>query len=412
MGSAATTSGVLSGGAAAAAGGAAAGSANVPSADEQEMLTASAIERARRAATVYRQTLQTMEATFLCESLWLAGNCPTIADVVAACELAFIELTSVKLSDYPRLNDWYERVKSTFTYWEFVHRDLVKWLPEAQRRLDEHAKKLQNIKKFGKDATGGQRPPDLLHRVRFPFGLHDTYKLFLDSEQLTRRLGKLCAVEARKGGEFSLLDGEITGTVLVLVENASILIGLRAADWPAADRSMTTLTFTSIESNITEVQLQQADVPAAALQKMDAWWNPNVWLPLEAVLVRDLCHTIFFETAVPHQLYENLMDAGRMVRYTRSKCELNRGVGAEFSLLDGQVSGKNIELITDKKITQLWRCSDWPAQHHSTVTIELKRVPGGTDLAFAQVNVPVDSYSKTVDLWDRQFWRKIRREIS
>ena len=253
--------------------------------------------------------------------------------------------------------------------------------------------------------------PDISHRVRFPFPLSDCYRMLLDAEQLTRRLGKVCAIEAKKGGSFSLADSEHSGTVLVLVENTSILLGWRAAEWPPNSRCVTTLAFSTVDPGCTEVQLSQSDVPAAALKRMDDWWNPNFWLPMEGVLVRDTSSTIFFETATPHSLYESLMDVARVSRYTRTKCDLNRGVGADFSLLDGAVTGKNVELITDKKISQLWRCSEWPAQHHSLVTIELKRVPGGTDLTFTQVNIPSDFYVKTADLWDRQFWRKLRKEI-
>jgi activator of HSP90 ATPase len=45
---------------------------------------------------------------------------------------------------------------------------------------------------------------------------------------------------------------------------------------------------------------------------------------------------------------------------------LIKGVGGDFTLYDGQINGKNVELITDAKIVQKWRMQDWPAWHFST----------------------------------------------
>jgi len=45
------------------------------------------------------------------------------------------------------------------------------------------------------------------------------------------------------------------------------------------------------------------------------------------------------------------------------------------------------------------------------VTIEIKRVAGGTDLVFSQTAVPVDKYRAVQEGWDKNFWRKIQKEI-
>ena len=67
-------------------------------------------------------------------------------------------------------------------------------------------------------------------------------------------------------------------------------------------------------------------------------------------------------------MYDVLTDSAKCAKMTRARCEISRGVGAEISYLDGQVQGKNVELITDVKIVQQWRMADWPESHFSTVT--------------------------------------------
>ena len=152
------------------------------------------------------------------------------------------------------------------------------------------------------------------------------------------------------------------------------------------------------------------------------------WIPTGGVLLRDIAYTLFFENGTPHMVYElvcvaslllehnrsvrrsifsslslslslsllfmcatanidlfQLLDSARVSKYTGKKCELNRGVGAHFSCLDNTVQGTILELVTDAKIVQDWRGSDWPEHHFSKLTIILRRVPLGTELSFSQV---------------------------
>jgi hypothetical protein len=45
------------------------------------------------------------------------------------------------------------------------------------------------------------------------------------------------------------------------------------------------------------------------------------------------------------------------------------------------------------------------------VTLDIKKVAGGTDLMFSQTAVPVDKYRAVQEGWDRKFWSKMQREI-
>mmetsp|Transcript_389 Transcript_389/g.495 ORF Transcript_389/g.495 Transcript_389/m.495 type:complete len:363 (-) Transcript_389:34-1122(-) len=353
-----------------------------------------------------------MEHTFLKTSHFLAGGQITIADVAAACELAFIELTPAAWKDFPRLQAWFDRVTASFNYWSVVSEPLSQWIPVAKQLQTEQRKKQEMLKRYGKDAAGGTRPPDIDHRAIFYEPLSEVYNMFLSGEALSKRTSTVCSIDAKRGGQFSFFDGQVTGTVLVLIENISIVKSWRHAEWPQNAGSTLKITFSALEPEVTEVIVHQSDVPGAFMKKTDEWWHTSFWTPLGGVLLRSISHTTYVDAATPHMLYELLMDVNRVSKYTKTKCDLNRGVGASFSLLDNQVTGKNGELVTDKKITQSWRMADWPASHYSTVVIEFQRVPGGTDVSFKQSNVPFAQWRATSDLWEKYFWRKIRREVA
>jgi len=113
-------------------------------------------------------------------------------------------------------------------------------------------------------------------------------------------------------------------------------------------------------------------------------------------------------SAVPHRIYEMLMDSKMHAEFTEVGATISRKVGGRFSTFDGWAEGKNLELVKDKKIVQLWRGSDWPAKHWSTVTYELKKAGKGTKLVFTHAGVPLDKAKDIAEGWKEFYWSKMK----
>lgn len=75
-----------------------------------------------------------------------------------------------------------------------------------------------------------------------------------------------------------------------------------------------------------------------------------------------------FSCSAKH-LYEILMDENRWKGFTQSNARISKEVGGEFSIFDGSVSGRNVELQEGKLIVQNWRFGSWPDGIMSTVYI-------------------------------------------
>jgi len=198
----------------------------------------------------------------------------------------------------------------------------------------------------------------------------------------------------------------------VFVTDVMVLQSWRSSDWPQGRSCTTKFVLAPTPEGGTELTLTQSDIPENFIKKTDDWWIPNFWKPVDGVCTRNVVLQVFFENASPHELYELLMDTTKLVHFTKSRCEMGRGVGSEFDLIDGQIVGRSIELITDARIVWKWRYQDWPANHFSTVTIEIKRVQGGSDLLLNQTNVPVDKCRVVVENWEKNFWKKMQKEIT
>ena len=114
--------------------------------------------------------------------------------------------------------------------------------------------------------------------------------------------------------------------------------------------------------------------------------------------MKPIRQTITFK-ATPHDVYEMLMDSARHAEFTGDRAVISRKAGGTFSVFSGYATGKNLELIPDRRIVQTWRASDWPDGHESQITFELREVKGGSRLTFTQTGVP-DEFNAAI----RQGW--------
>uniref|UniRef100_A0A7N0TXT9 Activator of Hsp90 ATPase AHSA1-like N-terminal domain-containing protein n=1 Tax=Kalanchoe fedtschenkoi TaxID=63787 RepID=A0A7N0TXT9_KALFE len=109
-------------------------------------------------------------------------------------------------------------------------------------------------------------------------------------------------------------------------------------------------------------------------------------------------------------LYEILMDENRWKGFTQSNAKISKEVGGEFSIFDGSVTGKNVELQEGKLIVQKWRFGSWADGIYSTVRITLDEPsPGYTTLTLKQTDVPEeDRYGNaTVVENTERGWREL-----
>jgi len=112
----------------------------------------------------------------------------------------------------------------------------------------------------------------------------------------------------------------------------------------------------------------------------------------------------------PHEIYEAFMDSKKHSKFTESKVKISREIGGSFSIYEGSINGKNIELIQDKKIVQTWRSEDenWPKGYYSTITLILEPVNNGTLIKFKQVDIPESSCESIKEGWDLFYWDPLK----
>ncbi|MBI4154514.1 SRPBCC domain-containing protein [Candidatus Woesearchaeota archaeon] len=125
---------------------------------------------------------------------------------------------------------------------------------------------------------------------------------------------------------------------------------------------------------------------------------------------KTLKQTVAFKTS-PHELYEILLDSKKHSKFTSYKAKISRKVGGKFSACKGWITGKNLELVKDKKIVQLWKGNhkDWPKDHYSRVSFVFKKVKNGTKLILTHSKLPKGWYSSCKKGWNNIYWKRMKK---
>lgn len=115
--------------------------------------------------------------------------------------------------------------------------------------------------------------------------------------------------------------------------------------------------------------------------------------------------------ASPSDVYDTLMDSKSHALFTGGAARISKKEGGSFTVFDGYVSGKNLELIPGKKIVQSWKPveDDWPDDHFSEVIFELEKIAGGKcRIAFTHNNIPSAVAGRFKQGWKDYYWNPLK----
>jgi|SRR5712671_380763 len=122
--------------------------------------------------------------------------------------------------------------------------------------------------------------------------------------------------------------------------------------------------------------------------------------------------------STPEQLYEALLDAKRFSEFSAQSGEfsamsakIDRAAGGAFSLFDGHIIGRNVELIPNQRIVQAWRVVDWPPGVYSIVRFEITAGKSGTHLIFDHTAFPAKLRDHLAAGWQSHYWDQLRKYL-
>lgn len=104
----------------------------------------------------------------------------------------------------------------------------------------------------------------------------------------------------------------------------------------------------------------------------------------------------------PEMLYIALTNPTIIKLWSGDDAEMSTEPDSEFSLWSGNIGGKNVEFIENKKIVQEWYFGD--QEEKSMVTILLHEHTKGTSVELRHSNIPDEVYDEMVDGWNTMYF--------
>ena len=119
----------------------------------------------------------------------------------------------------------------------------------------------------------------------------------------------------------------------------------------------------------------------------------------------------------PHRVYDALLDTKQFSAFRGAPAQIDRQAGGAFSCFRGIITGRNIELVPNKRIVQAWRVKIWPEGLYSIVSFELQPDEQRTPVVLTHDGFPPDMREHlngegTDGGWHRQYWEPLRKYLS
>ena len=125
--------------------------------------------------------------------------------------------------------------------------------------------------------------------------------------------------------------------------------------------------------------------------------------------------TIHFDIdykTTPDRIYQVLLDAKQFNACSGLPAEIDPKAGGWFKLFDGQIEGRNVELIPNQRIVQAWRPSSWPAGVYSIARFELVLRGSATRIVFDHAGFTEGLKDHLAGGWAEHYWEPLHKYLN
>lgn len=105
--------------------------------------------------------------------------------------------------------------------------------------------------------------------------------------------------------------------------------------------------------------------------------------------------------AEPSDIYSALTNPYTIELWSGYPAVMSEEPGSEFSLWEGDITGRNLEFIPDRKVVQEWFFGD--QEERSIVTITIYPDKGNSSVTVEHTNIPDEDFAEIAEGW-REFY--------
>lgn len=129
--------------------------------------------------------------------------------------------------------------------------------------------------------------------------------------------------------------------------------------------------------------------------------------PKTIIDTKAIHHEVDF-AASPLRIYDALLDEKQFKAFSGMAAQINREAGGLFTIFDGHIAGRNLELVPARRIVQAWRVVPWPEGVYSIARFELAPRGTGTRVTFDHTGFPSEEAEHLEIGWNDHYWKGLR----
>ncbi|MGO9590249.1 MAG: SRPBCC domain-containing protein [Candidatus Acidiferrales bacterium] len=113
--------------------------------------------------------------------------------------------------------------------------------------------------------------------------------------------------------------------------------------------------------------------------------------------------------ASPHRIYAALLDSKTFAAFSGAAAVIDPALGGAFSMFDGQITGRNVELVPDERIVQAWRPGSWAPGVYSIAKFEFRPQGSQTKVILDHTGFPEGKFAGLDSGWYDHYWNPLKK---
>ena len=120
-----------------------------------------------------------------------------------------------------------------------------------------------------------------------------------------------------------------------------------------------------------------------------------------------------FPKATPALLYSFFVDSAQHTAATGMPAKVSRKPGGKWSAFGGMIHGRNLLLVPNRLIVQVWRSAQWKkSDPDSILVVAFEKAAKGTRVELTHVGVPKHDQRGVTKGWPKYYWEPWRKYLS
>lgn len=115
----------------------------------------------------------------------------------------------------------------------------------------------------------------------------------------------------------------------------------------------------------------------------------------------------YFIKSTPKKVWEALTSPGIIKKWGAGPAKMKPLKNFEFSLWDGDIHGKNTEVVAEKVLKQDWMAGKWDI--YSKVEFKLKQEKDGTKITLVHNNIPDREFKDIEEGWNLYYLGPLKK---